>query len=52
MIQPTNGLDEKLMHINKIKFGQMSHGDKRISAMTCRKQSQVKTVQKTKKTKQ
>ena len=38
-----NGLDENLMQFNKIKFEQMSHGDKRISEMTCRKQSQVKT---------
>ena len=51
LIQPTNGLDENLMQFNKIKFEQMSHGDKRISEMTCRKQSQVKTGKK-KKTKQ
>ena len=46
VIQPTNGLDENLMQFNKIKFEQMSHGDKRISEMTCRKQSQVKTGKK------
>ena len=51
MIQPTNGLDEYHIQFNKIKFEQMGLGIK-LSEMTCRKQSQVKTGKKKLKKKQ